>query len=61
MIYDFTDISILGLRNVLINNGLVTTNEPVILTKQTMISIANTALESGELDELDLILEESGE
>ena len=59
--YDFNDISILGLRNVLTNNDLLTCDHPAILTKESLITIANSALNNGLLDEIELILEESGE
>jgi len=60
MQYDYTSISIEGLYNVLHNNNLIDASHPV-LTKPTLVGISESALESGELDEIELILEESGE
>ncbi len=51
--YNFDDITTQGLANVL--------NEGPLVSRGYLIELAEKRLDSGELDEIELILEESGE
>jgi len=56
--YDYTNISREGIRNVIINAGFCADKK---WDKERVSKEADMLIARGDLDEIDLILEESGE